>query len=430
MDFQKKWEMIDSIKPHPQFALIGGGIALAAGGTAAVGAGVALGGLAAGAVGGGLFGGGSSSSGGSSGGTASGGTTQSGTGSNGIPLSLLSSLTGGAALNSLFGNGAGSINASVAAGTAAADPFASQRAGYNEQLRGGVANSQNIANATAAGFSTAGGLAGMQGLASQSTANPALMASAGRNVQDPNIAALTNPTAAQNFEYQKGMDALMRGQAQSGTVSSGAQMLQLQNYGQQSASQFLQQDFNNAVTSQASGNATNNLNFTQMLGATQNNQAAQQQQYAQYQGVGSMGLAQSSLAGNQQTAANQLNATLTGATTGSPAEAGAITAGAYGDQQKAILSLLNNLSGSGTSSGDVSKLIGGLQSGVQNIGSLFGSGTGAAAGTQVAGNTGSDILAGGNNYSDTNYGGSYSYDTGSGIVNMNQDAGSFLSSGF
>ena len=52
MDFQKKWEMIDSIKPHPQFALIGGGIALAAGGTAAVGAGVALGGLAAGAMGG------------------------------------------------------------------------------------------------------------------------------------------------------------------------------------------------------------------------------------------------------------------------------------------------------------------------------------------------------------------------------------------
>lgn len=431
MNFQQKWEIIDSIKPHPQFAIIGAVGGLAIGGTAAVGTGMALGGLAAGALGDGLMGSGGDSSGGVAGGGGNSAGATSGGGGNGISASLLGTLAGGAALNSLFGNGVGSINASTAAGQAAADPFGPQRGQYTGGLAAGIGNQQAIANYTSSGGNQWGANT-MIGLAGQNMTSQGLNAATGHNVQDPNIARLTNQNTAQQFEYQTGLDALMRGQAQSGTMASGAQMLQLQDYGQQSASRFLQQDFSNAVASQTSSNATNQLNYNQQLGTAQNNQTAQLEQFGENQNIFSAGQATNAQAFGQQNTTNSLLALLSGATTGSPAEAGQIAAGKYGNQQTTIASLLKSMSGGGSSGlgGGVGTLINGLQSGIKNLGSLFGSGTGEAAGTQTPDSTGSDILAAGNNYSDANYGGGYSYDTGSGIVDMNQDAGDFLSSGF
>jgi hypothetical protein len=334
----------------------------------------AIGGAAVGVVGGALLGGGSS--GGSSGG--SGGSSAA---SDGIPLSLLAQLVGGgSALNDLFGSGPNSLSGMTQTAANAADPFASQRSGYQGQLAAGTTAAQNIATQTAAGAKTA--TDPMAVLAGQNTQSAALNSATGGNTVDPNIAALTNPTAAQQFEYQTGLDAATRGAAAGGYVASGRQQLELQNYGQQAASQFLQQDFNNAVTAQGVNNSTQQQNYAQQLGTAQNNQTAQLNQFNELQGVTNTNIAESTLAGNQQNAINQQLLTSSGASTGSPAQAGNILGGEYGNQQTALLSLLESIQGgSGNSLGTLGNgLASGLNGLVNGIGNLFSGDSGASSG--------------------------------------------------
>lgn len=352
--------------------------------------------------------------GGGSGGGGDGGGGGGSVPSNGIPLSLLAQIVGqGSALNDLFGSGPNSLSGMTQTAASASDPFAAQRAQYQQQLATGTAQGQTIASNTASG-GAGWGASQLATLAGQNQISPGLNANTAKATLDPNIAALTNPTAAQDFEYQKGLDAMTRSAAQGGYVGSGRQMLEAQQYGQQSASQFLQQDFNNAVTAQGVANSTQQQNYAQMLGTTQNNQTAQLNQFNETQGLFNSGLAQSQLAGNQQNAVNQQLLTSSGAATGSPATSGTILAGKYGNQQTALLQLLQSVQGGSGQSlstlGQGASAIGqGLGNLVNGVGNWFnGNFTDVATGFNGAdyGTALNDSFQNGSSMSDfTTYGG-------------------------
>lgn len=306
-----------------------------------------IGGAAVSVIGGAILGGGS---GGSSGGGGGGGTI-----ANGIPLSLLSQLVGGGnALGDLFGTGPNSLSGMTQTAATASDPFATQRPAYQTALSTGTGAAQTIATNTASGKS-GWGAGQLAALAGENTQSAYLNANTGLS---PQLQALSSPTAAQSFAYNQGLDAMARSAAKGGYSASGQQMLEAQQFGQQSASQFQQQDWNNAMAAQQQ-------QYGQALGTAQNNQSAQAQQFAQTQGLFNSGLAQSQLAGNQQSAINQQLLTSSGASTGSPAAAGQVLAGKYGNQQTALLQLLQSIQGgSGTSLGTLGN---GLSSGLSGL---------------------------------------------------------------
>lgn len=310
----------------------------------------------------------SGGSGGSSGGSSSGSTGQI---SNGIPLSLLAQIVGGgSALNDLFGTGPNSLTGMTQTAASAADPFAAQRPAYQTALSSGTGAAQTIATNTASG-AAGWGAGNLAALAGENTQSASLNAATGLS---PQLQALSSPTAAQSFAYNQGLDAMSRSAAKGGYSASGQQMLEAQNFGQQSAAQFQQQDFNNALAAQQQG-------YTQALGTAQNNQAAQAQQFAQTQGLFNSGLAQSQLAGNQQSVINQQLLTSSGASTGSPSTAGSILGGQYGNQQTALLQLLQSIQGgSGTSLGTIgSGLSSGLSGLVNGISNWFNGNSGGSS---------------------------------------------------
>lgn len=383
MDFKDKWAIIDGVKPHPQFALIGGVAAGAIGGTAAIGAGVALGGVAAGAMGGGLLGGGSAPSGGSSGG--GGGGSTGGSSTSGIPIGVLQQILGtSSAMNDLFGTGPSSLSGMTQKAASAADPFAPNRAGYASSLQGSMSQLQNIAGATA---TNPWGASQMNTMSDVNPASAALNSATGGNTVNPALTALATPTSAQSFAYQTGLDAMQRSAAAGHYSGSSQQMMEAQAYGQKSGAQFQQQDFNNLVTAQGVSNATQQQNYGQQLSTAQNNQAAMAQQFAMKQSNMSLGMAQDSLAFGQQSTIAQMQAQLGGANTGSPAQAGNILAGQYGNQQTALLGLMQSIQGGsqtgtlGTAGNGIGSALGQAASGVSNWFAGSGSTLGPATGS-------------------------------------------------
>jgi hypothetical protein len=331
----------------------------------------AIGGAAIGVVGSAMMGGGG---GGSSGGGGSGGTIQ-----NGIPLGLLAQvLGGGSALNDLFGSGPNSLSGMTQTAATASDPFATQRPAYQSALSSGTGAAQTIASNTASG-QAGWGAGNLAALAGENTQSAYLNANTGIS---PQLQALSTPTAAQDFAYSQGQDAMARSAAAGGYSASGRQMMEAQAFGQKSAAQFEQQDFNNAMAAQQQG-------YGQALQTAQNNQGAQAQQFSQTQGLFNSGLAQSQLAGNQQSTINQQLLTSSGASTGSPAAAGQVLAGKYGNQQTALLQLLQSVQGgTGTSLGTLgSGISSGLSGLVNGITNWFNGSSGNSSIGPVTGST-------------------------------------------
>lgn len=378
MKFQLKWERLKAEKPHPQFAAILGGV-----GTAIAG------GVASAAVGS-LLGGGGGGGGGSSG-----------------PSPTASAASTGASLAQLLGGGNNSLTGLTQAAANAASPFGGHYSDYQQMLAQQVLGQQS---------SITNGQKDIQAQLNQTlnygngtdALSMQMRGMAGTQKMDPALAALSNPTNAQQFEYQTGLNAMSRNQAATGSVGSGAALLEAQQYGQKSASQFLQQDFNNVATTQQLSNATQQQNFNQLSGL-------QGQIYNESSNASSLlQNMQNSTVANEGSF-NTLLAALSGATTGSPGTAGNILSGQFAQQQSLVGGALqgaNGLMGSlgnalGSATGSMLNNMGyNNQVAAFNGSSGYSfDGGGASAGTQVSGQTGSDLLAQGNNYSDANYGG-------------------------
>ncbi|MGH7746041.1 MAG: hypothetical protein ACREQ5_14895, partial [Candidatus Dormibacteria bacterium] len=247
-------------------------------------------------------------------------------GSNSLSLANLISLLGGASdLQNLFGSGSGSLTGETQTAAAAASPFASQYGQYQNRIPGVLNSALSSAtptsinpallalsgitpsNSSVAGMAGNSNFAGaLNSAAGEATINPAIaslagssnflnpvMSAAGGATNNPTLEALSTPTAAQQFALRQGEASLNAGMAAAGTFGSGSQMLQLQNFGQQSGAQFEQQDFNNAATAQQLKNATQAQNFSQLASAAGMGISQQNQNLSQL------------LASNQQSNATQ-----------------------------------------------------------------------------------------------------------------------------
>ena len=378
------------------------------------------------------------------------GTTQNGSLGQGVGNILAGGLSTALGIQGLAGTNYNQLQA----GAAAANPFGSQANQYypalSQLLLGGIdqsnANNFNAASSflsqilpqqtintntqwltQAANTGTPTQTAQLQ----QLTQNPTQLIQTlqGGGVQLPSsISAILsqNPyqlTSGQQFQETQGLDALNRSLASTGMLGSGNQYAAAQQYGQNFASQAVQQNIGNLLSAQQTANQTsqtnqglqgvinqmgqnqfgNTLNLAQLLTGqnqqlfsnllgTQQLQSTQQQNSAQnLQNLLTqmMGIGQN-YTNNQLAQVNPL-LTATQAATSSPATAGGI---------------LSNLGvANQTSGGNIAGGIGGLASGVGSMlqGINFGSGgaTGSFSGGNFSGafaDPSTGYVGGGNSY--------------------------------
>jgi len=297
---------------------------------------------------------------------------------------LLSSIfTGAIGLNQLVGGGGGSVSGSAAAGASAADPFASQRAQYQQtlsglpgQLQGQIGSAQNAVNPIISQLTGLGGNATMQqlqGLFQQPQQMLGGLANSvvpGMDLQQKIDALAGNymDNPAIKAQYELGLGSVNRGLAAQGLMGSGQQMAELERYGQQFASQAYQQQFQNLLSGNQQQAALAGQQFSQQAIAQQLMNQMQQQRFGQglslqqmlSQSLGQAGQLQLGASGQQLGATGNLlqqMLTASGATTGSPATAGGILSGQFANSQQAAANL-----GQGTV-GALSRLLGGGQQG-------------------------------------------------------------------
>lgn len=361
--------------------------------------------------------------------------------------SLLSGIfSGGYGLNQLFGSGSSTAAGSAAAGAAAASPFQSQYGLYqpwvgNALTRNETTQTQLSDILQGAGASTQGtqnNLTGLAGYLNMNLGNItgdsgtlSQMLGSGANLQTQlsNLSSNYMNNPAIQAQYQIGLDSVNRGLQASGYGGSGAQQVELEKYGQQFASQAYNQEFQNLISG-------SNATFSQNQAANQTATGLQQQQYTNtlnsilsqgqlYNQAGQLGLAglQTQLGGfgtlfsGQQGELNSLGL-FSGAQSSSPATAGSILSGQFGNSQTAagnlgaglsgILSGVNGLTGGGfgNSVGDLlNNLLGGggsygslLNGGISQFIDQFGGGIGSlgsSLGVGVSGGGLEGLIAGG-----------------------------------
>ena len=299
-------------------------------------------------------------------------------GSNGIG-SLLQGLmgNGGAGLQSLLGGlgSAGSMGgipqiSPQLAGQAAdrADPFGPQRAQFADQLPQQLGTMRGVANGSFLGAGSASVNPGLTASTGMAGVNPGLTnnagtarvnsqfaGAAGQAHMNPVLSAIQQNDPSMQFRYQQGLDAVGRGAAAGGFSSSGAQMLELEKFGQGFAStefasmfqrqmqlqgvqdQIQNQNFNQLGALQTAQQGVQQQNFGQQATLQQLQSGVQQQNFGQQatlqqlqSGVQQQNFVQNQSAQNQQfnqeNQIAQLLAQLSGATTGSPGTAGQILA--------------------------------------------------------------------------------------------------------
>lgn len=369
--------------------------------------------------------------------------------------SLLSGIFSGAyGLNQLVGSGKDTAAGSAAAGAAAASPFQSQFGNYQPQVQGAINNAQGSQGALSSiisGINTsgaqgqlgalaaqAGGLNGaitgnqsltsiLSGLATQGAGGvSSAISGSGQSLQDQVAALSTNymNNPAIQAQYNLGLDTVNRGLLATGYGGSGQQQAQLEEFGQQFASNAYQQQLQDILS-------TNQQAFGQNVGATQLGAGLQQQQFGealqgtqlagqfqqntfanQLQSILSQGnLVQSgsqlglsgqglqiqgfSTLGNEQQGLLNALGLFSGASTGSPATAGSILSGQFGNAQTAAGNLGAGITG--IASGIDSASGGSLSSGLGNfLGNLFGGGDiGTSIGDILSGTIGGGALGGG-----------------------------------
>lgn len=368
---------------------------------------------------------------------------------------LLSGVFSGAAGISQLGQS----GTNAAAGAAAASPFQSQYGLYQPQVQAqlsgtaqqavagsnaatNVANKLTNANTTVTGNAGALGTVGAltsaenQGIWDIQGANP--------NVSGPGAAQLGSPASltsqlnalstnymsnpAIQAQYQLGLDSVNRGAAASGTSVSGGAMAELEKYGQQYASGAYQQTFNDILSG-------NSQAFTQGATNTSQTQAAQQGTFnnnvTQGQGViaglqtqvqNEFGLNQAAVTNQQSSITNQIQAAateggiyntaagtlnnanqgmlsslgqLSGATTGSPAQAGAILSGQFANTNTALGNLGAGITSAGSALGSsAGSLLNSIFGSTSNASSSISNALSSLFGAGGAGALSADTIAG------------------------------------
>jgi hypothetical protein len=222
------------------------------------------------------------------------------------------------------------------------------------------------------------------------------------------MAMVSGNDPSYQFRFQQGIDALNRGAAQSGTLASGKQMTELEQYGQNFASQEYAADVARKEQLQQTTMANQAQNFGQQSTLQQLMQGVQQQNFGQQMnlqnllsnrnqlqfqdllGGAQFGQQQQTGQASQQAALLQLLGGFAGAGSGSPAEAGKILSGAQQNQTDALAQLQNALGGPTGSSGPggnglislLQQLMGsGGADTTQMINDLMGGGTGIGGDT-------------------------------------------------
>lgn len=327
--------------------------------------------------------------------------------------SILSGLfTGGLGISQLMGG-----NATQSA--AMASPFQSQYASYQPQVQGAIGNIQqqqagsnnNLSNIIGSLESISGGnptisgaIGAIGGLNTNAGSVPTSVSSAGGNLASSisNLSSnyLNDPVI--QSELQTGMSTVNRGLAAEGLSGSGAQQVELQQYGEQ----FAQGQYQTQLQDLISGSQAA---FGENVGATQLGAQLQGQTFSQglqqQQGIGGLASTLSQLQTGQLTSAgslatqagsmflnsdqgllNSLEA-LSGATTGSPSTAGIINSEQFGQTQQGVANLgsgatgllsgLSSLFGGSGGTGGLGSILSGLGTSDTNglLGSLFGGGS-------------------------------------------------------
>lgn len=373
----------------------------------------------------------------------------------------------------------GQAGTNAAAGAAAADPFASQRAGYqgvispfftgtNQQIGIGAGTMSNIVNALGqvvpnvnlSGNSTyAGQLSSLMatygqqatGLAAGNSVQPissAISGSAG-NLQQQVNALSSNYMAdpAIQAQYQLGLQSAERGIQASGYGASGQAMKELSDYGQQFASSAYQQQLSDILQTnqQAFGQNTAaaqlqaafvGQNFNQALQGLSLGASTQGQASQLFQGLEGLNLnAQQSTIGNRLSELSTM-----GSLQGS---ANATT----GQLQQGLLNSLLTLSGASTGSpstagailsgqfANTNTALGNLGSGitgaVSGLDQLLGSATGAQ-GSSGIGNVLSNLFSDAGSYGSALGGGISQFidQLGGGVGDLATNLGSSTAGGF
>lgn len=292
------------------------------------------------------------------------------TGGSGDLGALLSSIfTGAIGAGQLFGGGSGSVTGSAAAGAAAANPFGGQFGSYQPQLQQAITGQTGQIGAVGSNISPiTQQLLGMGGNA----AGTAMAGSPGSLTSQLNNLAtnyMANP--AIKAQYQLGLDTTTAGLAATGNLASGKQMVELEKYGQQFASNAYQQQFQDILAGNSQA-FQQNATVQQLLAGALGTAGGLQNQASQIGISGQGNLIQQLLAAS-------------GATTGSPATAGGILSGQFDRSQQAQANLGSGLSGL------LSRLLGGggaSGGGIPNVpglsnllSSIFGGGADAAIGS-------------------------------------------------
>lgn len=323
---------------------------------------------------------------------------------------LLSSIfTGAIGLNQLVGGGGSSVSGSAAAGAAAADPFASQRPQYQQalsglpgQLQGQIGAAQGAINPIIGQLTGLGGNATMQSL--QGLFNqPQQMLGGLVNSVVPGVGTLQGQidALATNYmdnpairaQYDLGLSTVERGLARSGLMGSGAQMVELEKFGQQFASNAYQQQFQNLLQGTQAQAGLAGQQFSQQAIAQQMLNQMNQQRFGQGlslqqllgQTLGQAGQLQLGASGQQLGATGNLlqqMLTASGATTSQPGVAGGILSGQFANSQQAAANLGQGLTGT------LARLLGG------------GGGGGGGILGSLAGRAGSSMLGGGGGWGD------------------------------
>lgn len=293
------------------------------------------------------------------------------TGGSGDLGALLSSIfTGAIGAGQLFGGGSGSVTGSAAAGAAAANPFGGQFGSYQPQLQQAITGQTGQIGAVGSNISPIiQQLLGMGGNA----AGTAMAGSPGSLTSQLNSLAtnyMANP--AIKAQYQLGLDTTTAGLAATGNLASGKQMVELEKYGQQFASNAYQQQFQDILAGNSQA-FQQNATVQQLLAGALGTAGGLQNQASQIGISGQGNLIQQLLAAS-------------GATTGSPATAGGILSGQFDRSQQAQANLGSGLSGV------LSRLLGGGGAGA-------GGGTGSPPGlssliNSLLGGGGADAIIG------------------------------------
>lgn len=263
-------------------------------------------------------------------------------------------------------------NADLQKAAGMADPFSGQRSQYFGNLSANIGQMMSQASFGA-------GLIGeymhqMDPFVYGGQKVGALPGSTGTATIDPALAGLGTYDPSMSFRYSMGLDAVERGAAATGMLGSGNMAIELERYGQGFASTEYQNMFNRQMGLQQLMNQTQQQNWSQNMGLqqlydTEFNQQAERQ-FQAYQTA--IGIDQAQF--GQELQLGDLQAVLSGATTGSPATAGKLSAGAYGQSQDTLANFLRGMSGLGGLGGfgGGSNPLGGIGQGIgSSIGNAF-----------------------------------------------------------